>query len=193
MQRMFNVAKWARIGEGEVLDFNGNRPRVVRLEVNAPSPSRLYLYDRDEGGGIFLAKVDGRDSVEFHAGGKFSLMADAECYVYTADGQHIHHEAIDPVIFTRITERRQIPAEIAHMQQMMQINIERRLAAQRSEFNDLLRSMQADRVAAARAARERPSQPPAASASEPASASGANGADARPAAPPAGGAAGQGG
>lgn len=138
MQRLFNVSKWSRLCEGGSLKFGASRPRAVRLEVNAPRAVGIYLFDAESGEALFLARVEGRDTVEFHTGGAFTLVSDGEVFVYTAGMEHIHHVAVDPVIFTRITERRQVNPEIAAIQRLMQINIERRLAEQRNEFNAAL-------------------------------------------------------
>lgn len=141
MQRLFNVSKWKPLREGSALRFEGARPRFVRLEVNAPQAVGLYLQEQETGEALFLARVVGRDTVEFHVGGAFTLVSDGEAYVYSADGEYIHAEATDPEIFTRIAERQRIPPEIVHMQRMMNANIERRLAAQRAEFEGLLRGL----------------------------------------------------
>lgn len=154
MQRLFNVTKWRRLCEGQALPFSSERPRVVRLEVNAPRKVGLYILDVPSGDTVFLALVEGRDTVEFHVGGAFSLVADGEVYVYTPQGEVIHHVSDDPEIYTRIVERKAMNPEIAAIQRAMNINIERRLAAQRDEFNAAIRRMQSDRKVAARAARE---------------------------------------
>lgn len=139
MQRLFNVSKWSRLVEGGALSFESNRPRVVRLEVNSRMPVGLYLLDVPSGATMFLATTCGRDTVEFHCGGNFSLVSDGECYIYTADGESIHHESPDPVIFTRIADRRGVPPEIRAITETMNRNLERRLAQQASEFNAILR------------------------------------------------------
>lgn len=139
MQRMFNVSKWQRLCEGGAIRFDGGRPRVVRLELNSPQPVGLYLMEPVTGEALFLCRVVGRDTVEFQVGGKFTLVSDGEVFVYTAGMEMIHHVVDDPVIFTRITERRQVNPEIAAIQRAMHLNMERRLAAQRDEFNSLLR------------------------------------------------------
>lgn len=159
MQRLFNLTKWQRLVEGRSLSFPTARARVVRLEVNAPRAVGLYLFDAATGEALFIARVEGRDTVEFYSGGNFELVSDGEVYVYTADGESVHYEAIDPVIFTRIVERRQLNPEIAAIQRAMNINIERRLAAQRDEFNEAIRRMQSDRKMAARREAEAAAEP----------------------------------
>lgn len=159
MQRLFNVTKWRRLCEGQTITFPNARPRVVRIEVNAPRAVGLYLFDADTGEAVFLARVEARDTVEFTVGGNFSLVSDGEVYLYTADGEVVHFESVDPVIFTRIVERRALNPEIVAIQRAMNINIERRLAAQRDEFNEAIRRMQSDRKVAARRAAEPVAEP----------------------------------
>lgn len=159
MQRLFNVTKWRRLCEGQAIPFPADRPRVVRLELNAPQAVGLYLLDAPSGKMVFLARVIGRDTVEFHVGGPFSLVADGEVFVYAAQGEVIHHVNDDPEIYTRVVERRQLNPEIVAIQRAMNLNIERRLAAQRDEFNAAIRRMQSDRKVAARRAADAASQP----------------------------------
>lgn len=142
MQKLHNISKWTRMVEGGSLRFESVRPRMIRLEVNSPDSVRFYLLDMENETSTFLATTFGRETLEFFVGGPFVLTSDAEAYVYTADGERAHHVAVDPVIFTRITERRTLPPEIRAIQEMMQINVERRLAAQRDEFNAILRRVQ---------------------------------------------------
>lgn len=159
MQRLFNVSKWRRLVEGGSMKFDIPRARVVRLELNSRAEVGLYLLDMETGEALFLSRSVGRDTVEFHCGGSFNLVSDGEIFIYTADGEQIHHEVVDPVIFTRITERRQINPEILAIQRMMNLNIERRLAEQRNEFNDRIRQLQRDRALAARAAAAEAAKP----------------------------------
>lgn len=143
MQRLFNIGKWTVLRDGQSLRFESDRPRVVKLDVNSRSDVGLYLMDAVTGGTVFVARVCGRDSVEFHVGGSFTLVSDGECSVYTADGQSIHHEVVDPVIFTRMSERRQIAPEVRKIQELMNLNMERRLARQRVEFEAILKRLDA--------------------------------------------------
>lgn len=159
MQRLFNVTKWRRLCEGQAVPFPSERPRVVRLEVNAPRAVGLYILDVPSGEMVFLARCEGRDTVEFHVGGAFSLVADGEVYLYTPQGETIHHVNEDPEIYTRITERRQRNPELDAIARAMNLNIERRLAAQRDEFNERIRVLQRDRALASRRAADEAAKP----------------------------------
>lgn len=160
MQRIFNVDKWTSIEVGQVLEFPVERPRLVRLEVNAPDVALLYLLDAS-GTAMFLARVCGRDTVEFISPGAFSLsVTDGACSVYTVDGTVGHRTVEAPQSFTTIVERRKRNPELDAMMRMMNQNIERRLAQQADElaeqygrrqrqFDERTREMQSLKPAAA--------------------------------------------
>lgn len=134
MQRIFNVDKWTFIEIGQVLEFPLERPRLVRLEVNAPDVALLYVLDA-AGSAKFLARVSGRDTVEFVSPGAFSLsVTDGACAVYTVDGTVGHRTVEAPQSFTTIVERRKRNPELDAMMRMMNHNIERRLAQQAGEL-----------------------------------------------------------
>lgn len=133
MQRMFNLDKWTRLDKGKGLEFTNPRPRNVRLEVNSPVKAALHVID-EHGEDHFLALVEGRETVEFGTTGAFSLTSDAECNVYTADGADISSVVVEPVILTKIAERRARNPELEYLQRVMYENMERRIAATEADF-----------------------------------------------------------
>lgn len=156
MQRMFNLRKWSTLSEGTALSWAGSRPRVVKFEVNSPGDVTLHLrypegvYKRTPGvdgeaGTVeeilapgttfFLALVRGRETIETFVDGPFEVLAEGGgCYVYTADGDDISSVVLDPVIFTRIAERRARNPEIEAIERRMFLNQERRLAQQMEDM-----------------------------------------------------------
>lgn len=153
MQRMFNLDKWLLLKEGETITFPSRRPRTVKVEVNAPQSVCLYVRDGDKPN-QFLALVEGRDTVEFSSAGDFSLsVEEGSIWVYSADGDHVHAVVEDPVIFTRIAERRTRNPELEYITHVMQSNLERRLAQQADELERAIvareRAREAQRVKAA--------------------------------------------
>lgn len=134
MQRMYNLDKWTRLDEGEALSFDNPRPRNVRLEVNAPQETALYVAD-GSGEVHFLALVKGRDTLEFGSSGAFQLTVEGSgLMVYTADGADISHEELGAVSFTKVVERRRRNPELEQLAYMMQQNMERRLAQSEREI-----------------------------------------------------------
>lgn len=135
MQKLFNLAKWRSLEEGEFVEFANPRPRNVRLEVNAAQETRLYISHAGDDDQTFLALIKGRDILEFASEGAFSIMADGGAVAfYTADGEDITVAPVDPLSYTRIVERRQRNPEIEHMMHMVQLNVEKRLAKQAADF-----------------------------------------------------------
>lgn len=138
MQRIYNLEKWTRVGNGQALTFQGERPRTVRLEFNAPEPTLVYVSDDAAADGecVFLARVVGRDVVEFSPSGPFTLHADVpgrdgeagEVYVLTADGDDVSITLEAPVSFTKLVERRRRSPELERMVQLMNRNMEERIA-----------------------------------------------------------------
>lgn len=162
MQRVFNLDKWQEIPEGKAIRFNAEQPRVVRIDVNAPDAVRLYLINAANEP-HFLARVQGRDVIEFFSSGAFSLASDGQCYIYSVDGDVWTYNDPAPEIFTRIRERRGRNPELEYIVARMQQNMERRLAQQSHEIAAAL-----ERRQAAREAQSQPAQPSVAAREEPA-------------------------
>lgn len=143
MQRMFNIDKWAHLTQGTRMELPSVKARKVRLEVNTPAETQLYLVPHGEDGEpdgelVFLALVRGRDTIEFHTTGKVSVLSDgADCFVYTADGDDISSTIEAPVIFTKIMERRPRNLELERIAHEMQANMLRNQAAQAAELEAL--------------------------------------------------------
>lgn len=139
MQRILNMNAWRMLGDGEALAFTGENPRQVRLEVNAPDVARLYVGIGNES--MFLARVSGRDVIEFSVDTKFDLIVmGGECAVYTADGQEWAVKSVDNQTFTRIVERRQRNPELELMMLQATRNMEKRAALQMEEMERRLKA-----------------------------------------------------
>lgn len=148
MQRMFNIDKWTQVPSGKALRFEGDRPRKVVLEVNAAGTSELVVFPENEQP-RFLARVSGRDTVEFYVRGRFALGAEgAACWVYTVDGDGQTFEACDPTSFAVIREKRERNYELELIAAKMAENMNRRLEQQADELARVFER----RMAAARAA-----------------------------------------
>lgn len=147
MQRFFNVRKWKILQEGTALLFSSTKARLVKFEVNAPTEVRLHLrypegvYTKAQGQPVdevippgtsyFLALVKGRETLETFVDGKFELVVEGgSVHVYTADGTDTHVVVLDPVIFTKIAERRARNPQLEAIERRMYINQERRMNAQ---------------------------------------------------------------
>lgn len=156
MLRMFNLRKWATLSEGSALSYAAARPRVVKFEVNAPSEVMLHIrypdgafqsVPNDNGLGtqvvevippgttFFLATVKGRETLETFVDANFELVGEGgTCYLYTADGDDVSSVVLDPVIFTRIAERRARNPEIEAIERRMYLNQQARLDQQMADM-----------------------------------------------------------
>lgn len=152
MQRIFNVDRWVVIEPGQILDYPSERPRLVRVEVNSPGPACLYLIDANQES-YFLAKVDGRDTIEFISPGAFGLTVDSGvCSVYTVDGTSAAHVVEAPVSFTKIVERRRRNPELEYIAAQMSANMQRMLEAQSAEREAVYQRRERERDDRAKAA-----------------------------------------
>ena len=128
-QKLKNIDKWRQLEEGELATFSGGDPstsRHVLLEVNAPFPARLYLHQN--GGQVFLAKVDGLDTVDFYIIGEMQISSDAPVLLYSAEFEKVSVSIPDAESFTKIVERRHRNTELEYIAAKMQQNMERRLS-----------------------------------------------------------------
>lgn len=149
MQRLFNIDKWQLLEDGKAVNFGNDAPRRIRLDVNAPDAAKLFYADGD-GRITFLARVHGRDRIEFACYGAFSLTADGgDIWFDTVDGEDFSFTIPDAVIITKIAERRARNHEFELMQYKMNQNLERRMQEQRDELERLWSRQQAAAAAAA--------------------------------------------
>lgn len=166
MQRIHNILDWIELKEGEGLPFPGGKRRVT-IQVNSPGKTALYIVpterrgvdglviENDEVVGlpIFLALVEGRDEIELFAEGGFNLTHDGTGVVYVLGSEHGEKAFVinpEPIIFTRIAERRTRNPEMEAMQHLMMQNMQKMVAQQASE----LEAVYERREAAANAKRE---------------------------------------
>lgn len=156
MQRIQNIADWQKVEDGKALNMLGGVTRRVRLDVNAPDAVRLWFVDGD-GQMTFLARVVGRDVLEFVAGQQdFAIIAEGgECWFQSVDGENLAFSIPDAVTMTKLIERRPRNHEMELMMYMQNQNLERRLAQQANELEALWNRREA--VAAAAAAKSVPS------------------------------------
>lgn len=135
MQRIYNVDKWQHCPDGRAVNFANTEPRRVRLDVNAPDAVKLF-YSDGNGELMFLGRVVGRDVIEFHAAGEFSITADgSDFWFYTIDGEEFFFDIPDAVILTKIADRRPRNPEFELMQYHANRNMELRMEQMRRELD----------------------------------------------------------
>lgn len=146
MQRIFNIDKWTLLPTGKAIHFNGDTPRKVVLEVNASDPTKLILVR--EKGSSFLARVCGRDTVEFYVDGSFGLAnSGADCFVYTVDGVEFTFTDVENESYTVVRDRQERNYELELITARMMENMSRRLEQQAHEIEASLERRAAERQA----------------------------------------------
>lgn len=124
--RIHNVAKWAVLQPGQMLELSGQHQRKVRIEFNCPAPTRLDLVEGDKG--TFLAVVQGHEVVEFTASGEVHIVptSEDEVWWFTNDGDQTASATPEAVSFTKIASRRSRNPELERMMFKMEQNMLRR-------------------------------------------------------------------
>lgn len=134
MIKLDSLERWIALPKGGVFTLPGAAARRVRLNVNSPGRSPLYLVD-DDGQLVFLAAPDGRDVVEFAAAGDIRITTEADdVSVYSAENEPTFSIIENAEVFTQIANRQARNADLEHMMYLQQQNIERRLAALAAEM-----------------------------------------------------------
>lgn len=139
--KLNSLARW-RLYRGEAFTLHGrDGERRIRLHVNCERETAFYRVHGDDE--QLLAVVPaGVETIEFSAGGDVSIIAlprdDGQVWYQTADVEPTYSTVVDPVIFTKIANRRHRNPELEEMMYRMQLNVERRLAAQAEEFEAAL-------------------------------------------------------
>lgn len=145
MQKIKSIKEWLPLLEGSVMTFPGDARRLV-LEINSPADTSLYLSFAEDGlDPQFLAHCKaGRETVEVYVPGPVSIMADGNIYLQSAEkGLSTVYRDDDPLIFTKIRERRVRNPQLEALMYEAERNIMRRVAAQMDE-----RDAKAARIAA---------------------------------------------
>lgn len=127
------IDRWKR-ADGNLLTFEGVGARRIRLHLNSPGVALAWLV-HDEGDPQFLGRVEGYQTIEFYAAGSVKIgIEGSDVWWSCAEVEPTFVEVIDPVIFTRIANRRHRNPELEEMMFRMQQNMERRLAQQAGEI-----------------------------------------------------------
>lgn len=145
MQQLDHVDKWIPLEQGQCLEFEKTTKRRVRLHVNAPGPVILFL-SRPGEKPVFLARVEGLDTIVFSIEGAFAVCPDEFCHVYTAEREKISATGLGEK-FTKLMEPKPRNREFELMQFNMMKNVERRLAQQRNEYEAYIDNLKAEKAA----------------------------------------------
>ncbi|MBS0259542.1 MAG: hypothetical protein JSR13_17665 [Proteobacteria bacterium] len=137
--KLNSLSRWSSLGSKQAIVFDGSdiAERRVRIDFNLEAATAFFIVDRDGEETFLCALPAGQETVEFSAAGKFSVYAEAgsgAVHYISADLEPTFSEVVDPVIFTKIANRRHRNPELEEMMFRMNQNLERRLAQQADEF-----------------------------------------------------------
>lgn len=138
--KLGSLSRWSPYMDAAVvLAGNGHRERRIRIHFNCESETAIYrVFDSTDDQQLIAVVPAGLETVEFAAKGEVRFIAvpisGTEVWYQTADVEPTYAAVHDPVIFTRIANRRHRNPELEEMMYRMQLNVERRLAAQASEI-----------------------------------------------------------
>lgn len=137
--KLNSLDRWKELPPGQSINFDHGvegQERRIRLHLNLADQTAFYVENKD--GPRFLCVAGpGLETVEFSAFGKIAVMAeDASDSVHyqTAEDEPTFAVVVDPVIFTKIANRRHRNPELEEMMFRMNQNMERRLAQQAGEI-----------------------------------------------------------
>nr|WP_316650681.1 hypothetical protein [uncultured Gellertiella sp.] len=145
--KLNSLSRWAVLRAKEALGFDGpdDVERLVRLNLNCQSPTDVWISRRDGEISFLCFAPAGLETIEFYIDGAFSLLFDderGEVQYNCAEFEPSHFEIDDPVIFTKIAERRDRNPAMEEMLYRAQVNVERRLAQQADEYQMALAAME---------------------------------------------------
>lgn len=136
--KLNSLARWANLPATEAIVFEGSHDGERRVRINFNLEGVTSFYIGDDMGEQFLCTIGpGLETVEFNVSGSFKVYAEkgsGVVHYQSADLEPTFHEIADPVIFTRIAQRRHRNPELEEMMFRMQSNIERRFAQQADEM-----------------------------------------------------------
>ena len=141
--KLNSLDRWNALERGQAIIFekqSNDSERRVRLHLNLAGQTTFYV-ENEDGPRFLCVAGPGLETVEFAIAGKVAVMADeaaGEVQYQTAEGEPTFATVVDPVIFTKIANRRHRNPELEEVMYRMQLNMERRLAQQASEIEAAL-------------------------------------------------------
>lgn len=169
-----SLARWAVLAADEAVVFEAldDAERPVRINFNLEAVTTLFIGYPDGTENLLVTVGPGLETVVFNVAGAFRIYAENGSGVVQYQSAHLepnHVEVVDPVIFTKIAQRRHRNPELEEMMYRMQANIERRFAAQADEIEaQYQRQLQEAKNAAAAPSNPQPVAPPTGAVVEPA-------------------------
>jgi len=141
--KLNSLSRWSALAPVQAIVFAGSdiAERRVRIDFNLEAATSFFIVDGDGVESFLCALPAGQETIEFSAPGTFSVYAEqgsGAVHYISADLEPTFSEVVDPVVFTKIANRRHRNPELEEMMFRMNQNLERRLAQQADEFEAAL-------------------------------------------------------
>lgn len=124
MQKFHNLDQWVPMTASDTIKFGSEKQRMITLQVNAPEACKLFVKMGKTK--RFLARVLGRDTVQFAWDGPCEVSVDADVYVYAREPEQTFVINDKAVSYTRVMERRARNPELEAIEAKVMGNIARR-------------------------------------------------------------------
>lgn len=134
--KLNDLDRWQSLPKGKALKFPAKWARRVRLSVNVPASTNLYVTFEETGETRFLAHAPvGLTELEFSARGGLAIApdGDGEFWFLTAELERTRFESVTEA-FTEIVQRAPRNYDLEMMMWRAEQNANRRLAAQFAEM-----------------------------------------------------------
>lgn len=152
--KLNSLSRWNRLAADGAVMFDGPERRI-RLFVNVETETAFFYQTAETEADCLLAVVSpGVCAIEFYAGGKLAVLAvpasaDAQVWYQTAESEPTHIKVVDPVVFTKIAQRRERNPELERMFGLMVRNQRQREAQMNAEFERRLGAIERAKAAPA--------------------------------------------
>jgi hypothetical protein len=131
--KLNSLSRWSSLGNTKSISFKGDpeAERLVRIQFNLETVTTFYIGKDEHDADLLCTIGPGLETVEFYAQGDFYVFGEQDSGIVkyqSADLEPTSFEVVNPVIFTKIANRRQRNPELEAIAHTMQMNSERRLA-----------------------------------------------------------------
>lgn len=138
-----NIQRFTRFPTGTALHLPGEAARRVKLQVNTEYDTRLDVVT-DAGEVLFLARVNGLQTVEFVIDGPADVLAtsEGEVWLSTDEGRHITYKSGKPSFVTLDFERTPELTEYEKLMAIANLKREQREAEERAIWEARMAELQ---------------------------------------------------
>lgn len=155
MQKIGNISDWEHLKENEYISVPLTTARRASIICNSANPVALHYYPANKDGSpkksaqaTFLAKVDGREEIQFRTPVPIAIVCDGPVSVQTNQGMKLHSYKAS-TSFTKIVERRAATQDmdaVLYRARLNEIRRQNEQSAMLQEMAALRKQVQANEV-----------------------------------------------